>query len=135
MAEPNELVGAPLSEALVKFVNDELVAAVRREEQQYSSFDVRAFYRMNARLISISANEDLPPRTISSWAGMPTYPKLAWAWTALETALRRLISSKKLYLKRSSTWVWGGHGRLHAELRQRPIQQSLPGEACAQHRP
>lgn len=37
--------------------------------------------------------------------------------------------------KRSSTWVWAGHGRPHLELRQCPIQQRLPGESLTQHCP
>lgn len=31
--------------------------------------------------------------------------------------------------------MWAGHGRGHLALRERPIQQRLPGESLTQHRP
>jgi hypothetical protein len=93
MAEPTPGDPIPLSDALVRWTNPALVAAVRAEERRHLPYHLGEFYRLSAARLRLSPDADLrKPSPGAGWAGPPDMGGLLSAWRALERDLRvRLV--------------------------------------------
>lgn len=95
--EPEEL---PLSEALPRWTDPHLVAAVRAEERRFPPFNLHEYYRFGKSQVQLSADDELrPARASNAWTGPPDIGGLLSAWRILERDLRLRIERGEFHLR------------------------------------
>ena len=95
--EPNEL---PLSDALIRWTDPRLVAAVCADERRHPAPSLQQFYRTMKELLQICSDADLDHTSDDRDRGrQPDTLGLLNAWRALERDLRQRIERGVLHLR------------------------------------